>query len=179
MILTTYTVYKMVHVLTNDVVYVGYTSRSLNERMREHRCKSNKSPAYDWITSVGKSNVSLVPICIASNKKEALEKEMYWTNELSKKYKLFNRYIGTKHNQEQIDFMIEWYKNHKHPCSGKSFHTKKVRCITTGQIFNSVTEANNYYKVCHISDVCNGPRTYCGKLVDGTKLEWEFVGKEE
>lgn len=58
----------------------------------------------------------------------------------------------------------------------------KVRCITTGQVFDSINEAKRYFniKAFHISTVCQGKRKYCG--VDpktGEKLQWEYVGTSE
>ena len=58
----------------------------------------------------------------------------------------------------------------------------KVRCITTGQVFDSIDEAKRYFniKAFHISSVCRGKRKYCG--VDpktGKKLQWEYVGLSE
>lgn len=50
----------------------------------------------------------------------------------------------------------------------------KVKCITTGEIFNSIKEACNKYNLLsgNLSGCCKGKRNYCGKLNDGTKLEW-------
>ena len=58
----------------------------------------------------------------------------------------------------------------------------KVRCTTTGQVFDSIDEAKRYFniKAFHISTVCQGKRKYCG--VDpktGEKLQWEYVGTSE
>lgn len=58
----------------------------------------------------------------------------------------------------------------------------KVKCTTTGQVFNSIQEAKEYFniKAFHISSVCQGKRKYCG--VDpktGEKLHWEYVGTSE
>jgi hypothetical protein len=58
----------------------------------------------------------------------------------------------------------------------------KVRCTTTGQVFDSIEEAKRYFniKAFHISSVCQGKRKYCG--VDpktGEKLHWEYVGTSE
>lgn len=58
----------------------------------------------------------------------------------------------------------------------------KVRCITTGQVFDSIEEAKRYFNIksFHISSVCQGKRKYCG--VDpktGEKLQWEYVGMSE
>lgn len=55
---------------------------------------------------------------------------------------------------------------------------KKVICITTGIIFNSVLEASKYYNQksnANISSCCKGKLEYSGKLPDGTKLVWEYL----
>ena len=53
--------------------------------------------------------------------------------------------------------------------------SKKVICITTGKIFNSMKKAGNYYKCGDISLCCEGIRKSVGKLSDGTKLQWKYV----
>lgn len=56
----------------------------------------------------------------------------------------------------------------------------KIRCITTGEIFNSMTEASKKYNTGrHISSCCTGKRKYAGKLEDGTKLQWEYYKERE
>ena len=54
---------------------------------------------------------------------------------------------------------------------------KKIKCITTEEIFDSMKEACNKYKLKsgNLSKCCKGERNYCGKLPDGTKLEWKYL----
>lgn len=52
---------------------------------------------------------------------------------------------------------------------------KPVKCITTGEIFESIENAKKKYKTKNISNCCNGKGHYAGKLPDGTKLIWEYV----
>lgn len=69
-------------------------------------------------------------------------------------------------------------KNHANVRGANNGHAKKVRCITTGKIFDTVTEAQRYYglkSASNISRCCRGGRKTAGELDDGTKLEWEYV----
>lgn len=52
---------------------------------------------------------------------------------------------------------------------------KKVKCITTGKEFDSITEAQNEYNAHNIGKVCRGEANYSGTLEDGTKLTWKFI----
>lgn len=58
---------------------------------------------------------------------------------------------------------------------------RKVRCVTTGKEFNSITDALREYgmptKSGNISKAINpdNPRKYAGTLDDGTPLYWEYV----
>ena len=62
-------------------------------------------------------------------------------------------------------------KGEAHPTS------KKVKCITTGEIFDSITEASRKYKCkpSHIIQNCKGEIKSCSKLKDGTKLVWKYL----
>ena len=51
---------------------------------------------------------------------------------------------------------------------------KKVICVTTGEIFDSLKEAQCRNNANHISDCCNCKRNFTGKLSDGTKLQWMY-----
>lgn len=56
---------------------------------------------------------------------------------------------------------------------------RKVRCITTGEEFDSMNEAGEKYhiKPVGIYRVCNNMlnRTTAGKLDNGTRLQWEYI----
>ena len=69
-------------------------------------------------------------------------------------------------------------KNHADVKGANNGHAKKVRCITTNKIFDTVTEAQLFYEIksaSNISSCCRGNRKTAGKLKDGTKLKWEYV----
>lgn len=51
---------------------------------------------------------------------------------------------------------------------GATLRRKKVKCIETGEIFNSVSDANKRFHTTHIGDVCNNKREFAGGF------HWEF-----
>ena len=55
-------------------------------------------------------------------------------------------------------------------------NAKKVICITTNEIFETMTEGARKYNcsVGHICNCCNGKLKSCGKLEDGTPLIWMY-----
>ncbi|MGF9988069.1 GIY-YIG nuclease family protein [Bacillus mycoides] len=59
-----------------------------------------------------------------------------------------------------------------------TYKSKKVICLTTNEVFPSITEALRKFgmseKNSGISLVCKGKRKYAGKLSDGTPLEWKY-----
>lgn len=62
--------------------------------------------------------------------------------------------------------------------SGKEHHSaKKVVCLTTDKVFDTITEASKFYKVpaSRIIEVCKGKKSYVGKLEDGSKLFWKYL----
>ena len=94
---------------------------------------------------------------------------------------------GKKHSEEHKKKIGEAHKGKPSPNKGKKASeetkrkmseasSKKVICITTGKIFNSVTEASNYYNVARntISFCCKKKLKSAGKL-NGTKLQWKYV----
>ncbi len=88
-------------------------------------------------------------------------------------------YTGLKETGRKLEFAF--YEEGKEYILKRVKHNnekRKVKCLTTGKIFNSICEASEESGVHKgsISKVCKGERNYAGKLPDGTKLEWEFVG---
>ena len=91
------------------------------------------------------------------------------------KYSKENNNMFGKHHSKETRKIIS--KKLKGKYTGdNSWFSIKVICITTGMIFNSLTDASNYYNTYQsgISECCKNKRTSSGTLSDGTKLQWEY-----
>lgn len=91
----------------------------------------------------------------------------------------YSEYINM--TDEDINKIFEIDKQIKE--KAKDVNKKKIICLTTNEIFFSVKEAREKYNCdSHISDCLKGRRKYCGKLKDGTKLQWmyyeDYINKE-
>ena len=56
--------------------------------------------------------------------------------------------------------------------------SKKVMCITTGETFDCIKDAEKNYSCSHISECCKGKRNYAGKL-NGVRLQWKFLENDD
>jgi len=74
--------------------------------------------------------------------------------------------ISEKQRKEQSKKM----SGHKHP------NSLKVKCITTGEVFNYMGEACEKYGIdrSNLTKHCKGKTRWCGKLPDGTPIKWEY-----
>lgn len=60
-----------------------------------------------------------------------------------------------------------------------SNYRNKVICLTTNEIFDSISKANQYYSTSCVGECCNGNKKSAGKLNDGTPLLWIFLSDYE
>lgn len=131
----------------NKIKYVGFTSRSLRVRFNEHCQKFPERKEYhiELIEETKEKNI-------------AKQKERYYT-------KLFN----TIKDGDNINLgMGQSNPNKGNFQKENNFGkkgTKKVKCIETNEIFNSLTECANYFNlsISKISAVCQGKRKTTGK----------------
>lgn len=87
-----------------------------------------------------------------------------------------NPFYGKKHSKETREKMKEAWKNREMSEEWKQKlkdnHSKrKVLNVTTGETFNSIKEASEFYdlKATHISRVCRGKRKTTGGF------EWKYI----
>jgi len=86
------------------------------------------------------------------------------------KAKISKAHKGKTHSQESKNKMSESKKGSNSPSA------KKIICITTGEVFDYITQASEKYNINkgHIGGCCMGRNKTCGKLEDGTKLVWKY-----
>ena len=98
---------------------------------------------------------------------------------------------GKKHSEEHNKNISKAIKGKNHPMYGRKRSeeairktseaiSKKVICITTGKIFDSITDAAIHYKVAqsNISFCCMGTRKSAGKL-NGVRLQWKYAEDDD
>ena len=84
---------------------------------------------------------------------------------------------GRKNSEEHNKNISKATKGKNNPMWGKpSPRRRSVICITTGETFDCVKDAGDYYNVAHssVSHCCRGAYKTAGKLPDGTPLEWKY-----
>ena len=82
---------------------------------------------------------------------------------------------GKHHSEEYKKKMSDLHSGKNNPSA------KKVICITTGKIFNTIKEGAEYYNIKSsgsISSCCKHKAKSAGKLKDGTKLVWAYYQEE-
>lgn len=96
--------------------------------------------------------------------------------------KNYRDYMTEDAKKEQGRKISEAHKGENH------WKAKSVICITTKEVFATLTDASNYYnlKKGNLTKCCKGfiiikgvkyKRNYCGKLPDGTKLQWMYLSE--
>ena len=120
--------------------------------------------------------------CIEENKiyGGALIIEKEWGIPHTAVYSVCNKKLHTAYGKhllwydEYMQMSEEDIKKYLDNCFPK--HYKKVVCLTTGKVFNTIVDAHNFYgsNKSGIIRCCKGKSHYAGTLDDGTKLHWMY-----
>lgn len=170
----------MIRNIINDKKYIGQ-STNVKDRLKRHKTNlennnhNNKYLQRSW-NKYGSDNFEFVIIEIC-NTSLLDERERYWIEY----YNTFgdggyNLTEGGK-NGYKIDKKIVLKRTSK-LCGVKHLkprNCKKIICLTTGEIFNSMTDAINKYNLHfgELIDCCKGLRKYCNKK-DEKRLTWMY-----
>lgn len=157
-------IYKMTNKI-NGMIYIGQTTQSLKRRIASHKShlKNTKTKLAKALKKYTFENFDIYTIDYAENQEELNQKEIYWINY----YDTLNRYKGynTKEGGSNGKFSKEGLINLR-----KSHIRRKVYCIETKEIFNSIKEAEEKYNCkSYISRACRGKNN----IVKG--LHWCYL----
>lgn len=195
-------IYKITNKV-NGKVYIGQTSQGIRTRWGQHCCCDACPVLHRAISKYGKKNFTVQRIDVAYSKEEANQKEMYWIEQydsanIEHGYNLSlggsfgnfndatrekmseshkgekNSFYGKHHSEETRARMSKakkgMYADGNHP------KARKVLCVETGEVFNTIKEAAQKYGLSpqKISLVCIG--TY-GRTKTGG-LHWEYADRD-
>ena len=139
--------------LINGKIYIGITCQKPESRWGVQGSGYNKQPKfYKDILKYGWDNFSHEILEDNLSKEQALQKE----NELILK-------LNTIQNGYNISY-------------SENVASKRIICLTTGEIFDSITEAAEYGNVSdsNLSHYLRGEWDNCGQK-DGQLLQWEYL----
>lgn len=192
-------IYKITNLL-NDKVYIGQTTQELKVRLSNHKC-NRRSLISKALNKYGENNFKVEIIDTANSKEELDEKEIYWIRfyncispkgynltfggegtvgyHLSKetKEKISNANKGKKMTVESRKAIsvghigLKLSEETKIRISEHMSTKRKVKCVETGEVFDSVTSACKKYSLdkSTVCAVCNGRRKMTGGLT------WVYV----
>ena len=131
---------------------------------------------------MSESHKGIIPWNKGENLSEETKRKLSESHKGKKHFEEVKRKIGEalkgrEFSEERKKNISEALKGRKLSEEHKQKLSKKVICVNTGKIFNSLKYASNYYNVPkgNISGCCRGELKSAGKLSDGTKLQWKYV----
>ena len=182
-------IYKVTNKI-NGKIYIGQTTRPLNQRMSEHLANGRTSYFDRALRKYGIQSFDVDVIDNAETKEELNEKEKYYIEFFNCKvpngYNLTdggegqlgvrrfgedNSHWGKKHSKETKNKLSEIRKNkytkENHP------GCKRVINLDTGEVFTYMSLACDKYNLdkSTLTKVCKGKRKTCGGY------RWAYYGK--
>lgn len=173
-----------IHICPNDKKYIGITSKEKpNHRWRNGEGYKSNKHFYNAIKKYGWDNIEHIVIENNLSKEDAQLKEI----ELISKYNSNNQEFG--YNAASGGEANSGYKQseeHKRKISvansgANHGMSKMIICITTGEIFDTISEAVEKYNIdsSTLSRCLKGKIQYAGKLKTsknsiGKKLVWKY-----
>ena len=167
--------------LFNNKIYIGITKKKPEYRWNNGNGYKKNKEFFEDIILYGWKNFEHIILFSNLTKEEANKKEI----ELIKQYdtrnpeKGYNKSEGGETEPGDFTKMIEWQRTHK-KFGEENCHSKKVKCINTGDIFGSIMEAERWSNSSKVGEVCRGNRLYAGTHpITKEKLKWAFADENE
>ncbi len=167
--------------LTNNKVYIGITKRKPEERQRYGQGYIKNEAFYQDILIYGQNNFEHKILFSNLSEQEAYLKEI----ELIAEYnatnpdKGYNKSKGGATGPGDFTKMIEQQRSHK-KFGEDNIHSKKVKCIETGDVFASISEAQKQCDSTKVGACCRGERAHAGHHpLTKELLSQRFADKED
>lgn len=145
--------YKVyMHVFPNSKKYIGITCQNCKQRWGSNGNKYKGQSVYKAIKKYGWNNIKHLILYDNLTEEEAKDKEI----ELIAKYNTTNDKYGYNITKGGDNIMN----------GAENLSSKKVICINTGEIFDTITQAANKYNIhpTTISKVCKDKRNTAAKM---------------
>ena len=184
----------------NNKKYIGQTC-NIEKRWEYNGCHyENSFKFYNALIKYGWNNFDHIILKENLSLEEANFWESYYINYYNSIENGYNIKSGGSHgklSEEQKEKIKKsnkqtWLKkiknmgedNYIKQCRNaqKNVTSKKVMCVETKKIYNSISEASRetHIALSNISRVCNGERRSAGKdLITGQKLTWKFYDEKK
>ena len=160
-----------------NIIYIGRTN-NIHERWNKHLYQERNWSLIQRFKENAKKNFRCTILYQGLSFQQAKEIETRLINKY--KNQLCNDDIGDNKSSQNRDLLSSMKKRYwSSPVSDKhreklkhSSLGKQCKCIDTNEIFSSVAEAANVYRVSYstIYNACNSKRKACG-------YSWEFINK--
>lgn len=130
------------------------------------------------LLNISVDNIDFESCYKSSLKSRVFEAVEYWNQGL-KVNDIFP--IMKVSNVTVINYLNQAHKLGLCDYEGSNNRKKPVLCITTNKVFESLKDAQNFYKVkySYIRECCNGNRKFAGQDENGNNLEWKFISKSD
>lgn len=174
-----YKIYKHTN-LENGKIYIGQTEQEVEQRWQKGRGYKKSTRFFNAILEYGWKHFSHEIIEDGIKEKEkALEREQYWIHYYDsanpeKGYNMYSKDSTIKKPRKPYT-----YKNEETKRIHASNGCKKVQCIETNQIFNSLSDAAKWCGLkgpSNISVYLRGKSKSAGRHpITNEKLHWKFI----
>jgi Uri superfamily endonuclease len=151
-------IYKLINNITDEILYIGSTCKTLNARLKRHKLFANndhQSPIYIKMREIGTDNINIILVqdYPCNTKRELLQQE---TNHIKLYNNLINKTIPLLSPNEKINYNKKsnkiWYEKNKHK------RNTKITCECGSIINDYSTHKNRHLKSKkHINYLTNQP----------------------
>jgi len=166
---------------SREIIAIAYSKDELNELEIDYIEKHDAINSKNYYNLVGGGGTIAgyhfseeTKLKMSINRKGKKGKPMSddTKNKLSQSMKGENNYLYGKHHSEEMKRKLGDPKK-----GANNSNSRKVICITTGDIFDCILYASEKYNThaSNIIDCCKGRNKSSGKLPNGTKLVWMYL----